>query len=368
MAKALDGSALSGVVVFAGRLASMKRADAYALVERHGGTPRQEVSKRSTVMVVGELGWPLLANGHPSNSLGRAKTLGVPLVSERQFLEWAALSTPADQALDYTVEQVAALSGLPVEIVEQLGVYGLLHARNGRCGFRDLAGARQIAELLRAGVGLSVISASLRDIREWMPGAGPANLRLFPASSDALVIAQLNGFTDKRGQFLMPVEKPRADADRLFAEAQDAEEREAYTVAERLYRRAMKADPGDPTAAFNLANMLRGLGRRVEAEALYRQAVGAEPRLAEGWYNLGDLLDEQGRLPEAIASLERAVAIDPDYADAIFNLALLLQRSQRTIEAGFHWRKYLKLDESSPWAARARKALRYCEMVGRERG
>ncbi len=367
MPEALDGTALKGVVVFSGRLASMKRSDAHALVARLGGTARQEVSRSSTVVVVGELGWPLLGNGRPHSGLTRAKSLGVPLVSERQFLEWAGLAPAEDHALTYSLEKLGALSGLPPEILEKLGLHGLIGVRNGLCSFRDLAAARQIAELLRAGVGLSVISRSLRDIREWLPGAGPANLRLFPASSDAVVIAQLNGFTDQRGQFLMPVERPRADADKLFAEAQEAEEREAFVLAERLYRKAIKADPADATAAFNLANMLRARGRRVEAEALYRAALQSEPRLAEGWYNLADILDEQGRIEEAIEALQRAIAIDTDYADAIFNLALLLQRAARPTEAGFYWRRYLKLDETSPWAARARKALRYCELLSRER-
>lgn len=367
MPEALDGTALKGVVVFSGRLASMKRADANALVKQLGGTPRQEVSRNSTVVVVGELGWPLLGNGRPHNGLTRAKTLGVPLVSERQFLEWAGLASVEDEARTYSLEKVGALAGLPVEVVEQLGLHGLIDVRNRHCGFRDLAAARQIAELLRAGVGLSVISRSLREIREWLPGAGPSNLRSFPASSDAVVVAQLNGFTDKRGQFLMPVERPRADADRLFAEAQAAEERDAFPQAERLYRKAIKADPSDATAAFNLANMLRGLERRVEAEALYRSALQSEPKLAEGWYNLADILDEQGRPDEAIEALQRALAIDGDYADAIFNLALLLQRAARPTEAGFYWRRYLKLDESSAWATRARKALRYCELLSRER-
>jgi tetratricopeptide (TPR) repeat protein len=343
----------------------MKRAEAYALVAERGGKARQDVSKHSTVVVVGELGWPLLANGHPANSLSRARALRVPLVSERRFLEWVGLAPTEEQAHTYSIAQVASLASMPAEIVEELGLYGLISVRDGYCGFRDLAAARQVAELLRAGVGLSVISQSLREIRSWLPTAGPASLRLFPAASDSLVIAQLNGFTDKRGQFLLPVEKPRTDADKLFAEAQLAEEKENFTNAERLYRRAMKADPTDPTAAFNLANMLRGLGRRVEAEALYRTALQADPRLAEAWYNLADVLDEQGRVAEAIEALERAVSIEADYADAIFNLALLLQRSQRTTEAGFYWRRYLALDGQSPWAARARKALRYCELLGR---
>src|SRR5262252_3403763 len=46
---------------------------------------------------------------------------------------------------------------------------------------------------------------------------------------------------------------------------------------------------------FNLGNMLRATGRKVEAEAGLRAATRADPTFAEAWYNLSDLLDEQGR-------------------------------------------------------------------------
>ncbi len=124
----------------------------------------------------------------------------------------------------------------------------------------------------------------------------------------------------------------------------------------------MRIDPGDPTAAFNLGNLLRAVGRKVEAEAAYRAATKADPRFAEAWYNLADLLDDQGRSDKAIDCLERALDADPDYADAIFNLGLLHQRHERHADAAIYWRRYLALDNDSDWAARARRALKYCEM------
>jgi hypothetical protein len=48
--------------------------------------------------VVGELGWPLLDDGSPSNSLAQAKSYGIPVTSERQFLEWVGQGIPDEQA------------------------------------------------------------------------------------------------------------------------------------------------------------------------------------------------------------------------------------------------------------------------------
>ena len=102
----------------------------------------------------------------------------------------------------------------------------------------------------------------------------------------------MNGRTDKTGQFVLHVEKPADNADAVFEEAQAAEERSDIATAERLYRRVMKMDPADPTAPFNLGNVLRSNGRNLEAETAYRAAVGASPNFASAWYNLTDVLDD----------------------------------------------------------------------------
>ena len=340
----------------------MKRAEAFALVRARGGTPREGVTRRTNVLVVGELGWPLIDDGRPSNSLEQAKSYRIPIASERQFLEWLGRSAPEEQTKSYTADQLSALSKVPNEILEQLAMFGLIEPKGGLYGFRDLAAARQIAGLIASGVALSVITRSLHDIRKWLPDAQLSNLRLFPESSDRILIEQIKGRTDQTGQFVMPVDSGGDDADALFAAAQSAEDGGDAVAAERLYRRLIKVDAVDAAARFNLANLLRASGRSVEAEAMYREAVKAAPGFAMAWYNLADVLDENGRSADAIAALEAAIKADPDYADAIFNLALLLQRLERHAEAAARWKRYLKLDADSPWSARAKRALKFCEI------
>jgi tetratricopeptide (TPR) repeat protein len=340
----------------------MKRADAFALVRKHGGKPREGVTKQTDVLVVGELGWPLLDDGRPSNSLAQAKSYRVPIASERQFLEWLGRSIPQQEARTYTADQLASLSKLPMDVIDQLAIFGLVEARAGCFGFRDLAAARQVASLLAAGTALSVITKSLCEIRKWLPDARLSNLRLFPESSDRILIEQMKGRTDKTGQFVLDVEKPPDDAEVVFRDAQSAEESGDAATAEQLYRRAMNMDPADPAAPFNLGNVLRASGRSLEAETAYRAAVKADPLFARAWYNLADLLDGQRRTKEAIACLDRALEADPAYADAMFNMALLLQRIERHADAAGWWRRYLSVDGGSPWAARAKRALKYCEI------
>jgi tetratricopeptide (TPR) repeat protein len=362
MAVELNGSAIKGSVAFTGRLACMTRAEAFEVVRQHGGAPSQAVTKRTNLLIVGELGWPLLDDGRPSNKLNRATTYGIPVVSERRFLECIGKAVPDGLQKTYSGEQLAALSKLSSETIQELVQFGLLDERGGSFGFRDMASARQIAKLLADGVRLSEIVRGVSAIRRWLPEVGLSNVRLRPGPGNALEVEQLGGRTDKHGQFLFAVDGSEQNPDDLFAQAQSAEQSGDIVEAERLYRLLIESDPADASAPFNLGNMLRAKGRNVEAEAAFRLATRTDPTFAQAWYNLGDLLDDQGRTDAAIECLRKALRAAPDYADAMFNLALLLQRKNQHPEAADYWRRYLARDSRSDWATRARRSLKFCEM------
>ena len=357
-----DSSALTTVVSFTGRLACMSRAEAFAVVRQHGGTPNAGVTKRTKVLVVGELGWPLLDDGRPSNKLTQANAYGIPIVSERRFLEWISVAVPNQVHTAYSTEQLAVLSKMSEGMVRELAQLGLLEERDGRFGFRDLASARQIAKLLVDGVKLSEIIRSVNAIKKWMPNAGLANVRLHADALCDIQVEQPGGRTDKHGQFVLSVDQVRDDPDELFDRAHSAEQTGDVAEAERLYGLLMKSDPTDASAPFNLGNMLRAAGRAVEAESALRFATRANPTFAEAWYNLADLLDDQGRSEAAIECLRKALLAAPGYGDAIFNLALLLQRKSKYAEAAEYWRHYLVSDGQSKWASRARRSLKFCEI------
>jgi BRCA1 C Terminus (BRCT) domain len=236
----LDSSALKGSVAFTGRLACMSRAEAFEVVRQYGGTPSQAVTKRTTLLIVGELGWPLLDDGRPSNKLSGATTYGIPVVSERRFLEWIGKAVPDSVQKTYSGEQLAALSKLSGEAIQELTQFGLLDERGGRFGFRDLASARQIAKLLADGVRLSEIVRGVSEIRRWLPEVGLSNVRLRPGPGNTIEVEQPGGRTDKRGQFLFAVDVSEESPDDLFARARSAEEMGDIVEAERLYRLANK--------------------------------------------------------------------------------------------------------------------------------
>jgi tetratricopeptide (TPR) repeat protein len=340
----------------------MTRAEAFEVVRQHGGMPSQTVTRHTKLLVVGELGWPLLDDGRPSNKLSRATAYDIPVVSERRFLEWIGKAVPDSIHKTYSTDQLAALSKLSSDMIREFAQFGLLDERGGRFGFRDVASARQIAKLLGDGVRLSEITRAVSQIRKWLPDVGLANVRLHAGSHYSLEVEQAGGRTDKNGQFVLAVDTSQHNPDDLFEQAQSAEEDGDVAEAERSYRILMKSDPTDASAPFNLGNMLRADGRNVEAEAALRVATRVDPTFADAWYNLGDLLDEQGRCEAAIECLRTTLRVAPDYADAMFNLGLLLQRTNRYAEAADYWRGYLATDCQSEWAKRARRSLKFCEM------
>src|SRR3984957_9264376 len=196
----VDSLALTSAVAFTGRLACMSRAEAFDVVRQRGGTPSPDVTKRTKILVVGELGWPLLDDGRPSNKLNRASEYGIPVVSERRFLEWIGKAVPDDAQKSYSAEQISGLSKMSVDMVRELSRLGLLDDRHGRFGFRDLASARQIAKLLNDGVRLSEIIRAISEIRKWLPDVGFTGLRLQAGVHCDVQVEHCGGRTDKYRQ------------------------------------------------------------------------------------------------------------------------------------------------------------------------
>ena len=93
-------------VAFTGVLASMTHRQASELVEQHGGAAVHHVSQQTTLLVVGEEGWPLEADGQPSVKLLQAQVIqqkGLPLriLSESEWLTALGLESRAAASVVY---------------------------------------------------------------------------------------------------------------------------------------------------------------------------------------------------------------------------------------------------------------------------
>jgi len=158
---------------------------------------------------------------------------------------------------------------------------------------------------------------------------------------------------DKKGE-------PDADVDvsELFARGIALEDDPANQLqAIAIYERVLELDPDHAAAHINLGTLHYNRQDFTAAERHYRNAIEVDPRYALAHFDLGNVLDETGRVAEAIKTYSTALQLAPTYADAHYNLALAYEKLKQPRNALRHWRAYVKLDTTGPWAVHARNQI-----------
>ena len=354
---------LSGkVFVFLGRLGAISRPAVAREVEARGGLVRRGVSRRTTHVVVGHDAFGLLDGERLQKRLQAARRLGAERLSENAFLRMAGL-LDEDDGLNRALPEDALITqaGLDGETAELLALFDIVEPLDARISFRDLVAAKQVRRLLDEGETLAEIVGAATRIRRERGGGHFAQVRLARNLSGRLGLKIGEGFADLDGQMEMGLGgSGNPTADDLFDVAEEAEDLGDWSLAEANYRRCIDLDKTDPTAHFNLANVLREQDRTSEAKLLLQQALAVDPEFAEAHYNLADLFDAGNDLNAVKVHLQQAISVDPEYADALYNLANVYFREGAYGEAMGHWRRYLELDPSSRWGDLAREGLAVC--------
>jgi len=155
-----------------------------------------------------------------------------------------------------------------------------------------------------------------------------------------------------------PEPQPK-DVAEIFARGIALEENprtQAQAIA--VYQKVLEMDPEHAAANINLGTLYYNRQDYALAEKHYRIAIGIDPRYALAYFDLGNVLDETGRVSEAIQAYKTALQLAPTYGDAHYNLALAYEKMKEPRKALTHWRAYVKLDTSGPWAVHARNQVK----------
>jgi len=155
-----------------------------------------------------------------------------------------------------------------------------------------------------------------------------------------------------------PAPEPK-DVAELFARGIALEE-DPGTQSEAMaaYQRVLELDTDHAAAHINLGTLYYNRQDYSLAERHYRRAIAIDQRYALAYFDLGNVLDETGRVTEAIQAYNTALQLAPTYGDAHYNLALAYEKTREPRKALKHWRAYVKLDTSGPWAVHARNQIK----------
>lgn len=381
-------------VAFTGTLASMTHRRASELAESHGGTSSQHISKQTTMLVIGEEGWPLEADGTPSVKLQQANRyreegIAIRIVSESDWLEILGLQDRIEEVRrHYTPAMLSQMVDVPVTVIKSWERCGLIRPvkqvmRLAYFDFREVSSARRLHELLKSGVPRRQITDSLKHLKHWLGGTERplAQLELL-ADDGELVFRDETGPVDpKSGQRLFDFDSP-ADAacdqavPATVALAREESETQARWSPEDWLRLANKhleenrladaveafrlclLDWSDHAEIhFQLADTLFRLDNLDGALERYHMAVELEKNYLEAWTQLGCVYSAREEWGPAMHAFRIALDLHPDYPDAHWHLAQALEGQGNRVAAREHWAAYLKFDERGPWADIAREHL-----------
>jgi tetratricopeptide (TPR) repeat protein len=364
----LDGQ----LVVFTGKLSSLGRRDARALVARLGGATADDVNAKTTMLVIGAEGFGPAPQSFEdardkSNKLRRAEELNalqastVRIVSEEDFCRLAGVPTPDMLKRQYhamrdLLARYRALREDHIRYLVKCGVLRPVLKTNADTffAFPDLATIRQANEGLSQGAGFRGVVRTLMASRH---GQLELDFRLDAAPAKIITLRR----PAAKG---VPPADPSSVAmrDALLAEeyfragsALDDGNEAKLDEAAAAYRKALELDPYLCAALINLANVHYSRDELVEAQALYERAIGLESDFFEAHFNLGNIYHDLARYREAEACYREALRLNPFYADAHFYLAVTFEKMGLSPDARPHWRAYQQLAPQGEWVELAKE-------------
>lgn len=116
-----------------------------------------------------------------------------------------------------------------------------------------------------------------------------------------------------------------------------------HDAAIKEYQEALRIYPDYTEAHINLGNLLVARKQIPEAIQHFREALKIAPDSASAHNNLGNALGREGNLDAAIDSFKEAVRLKPDYIEARFNLANSYLAKLRPAEAEAEFSEILRL-------------------------
>jgi tetratricopeptide (TPR) repeat protein len=360
---------LSGqLVVFAGKLGSLGRKDARALVARLGGATADELSPKTTMLVAGEER-SNAASRDRNQKLQRAAELNadsparIRVLSEAEFCTLAGIPSLDDLKRHHqaTRDLLARYRLLREDHLRYLTKCGVIRpvlrtSADVFYSFADVAAIKQVNDEMADGASFHAVARALvasthgQLAFDFRLDVEPARVLTLPRP-----VARPNIVESSRDEA-----RSAALAEEYFRTGSQLDDGDESTEedAAAAYREALAHNPALVPALINLANIHYNRDELPEAQVLYERAIALESGFFEAHFNLGNIYHDLGRFPEAQASYRQALRLNPLYADAHFYLAVTFEKMGQSREARPHWRSYQNLAPNGEWVELAREFSR----------
>ena len=288
------------IVAFTGTLASMTHREAIRLVEQFGGRATQTVSGTTTMLVIGEEGWPLEPDGGTSQKLQQAMQLiadgsNAQVLAESDWLQLLGLDERREEIRrSHTPAMLSQLLDVPVRIIRRWARLGLIRPVRRVCrlpyfDYREVASARRLAMLLDQGVAADVLERSLTELSKTMAGTDRslAQLNLLVQDDKILMRDDRGVLNPRTGQRLLDFDT--LDGFAVYAPSEDIES---------------SNDPADHDSA--------------DLETISIPFASIRPEIqdrrmadwnAEEWFHEGCRLTEEAALESAINAFRNAMSL-----------------------------------------------------------
>jgi tetratricopeptide (TPR) repeat protein len=355
------------LVVFTGRLSSLARKDACALVARLGGFTADDISAKTTMLVVGDEGFGP-ASREKSLKLRRAEGLNaqpgcrIQILSEADFCRLAGVPTPDAlkrqyQAMRDLLARYRSLREDHLRYLMKCGVIRPVLRTNADLffSFGDVAAIKQVNDEVAQGASFHAAARALVASRH---GQLAFDFRLDVEPARVLALRRPSPPPPRIPAGAAAIDdRDVALAEDYFRQASLLDDGNESTREEAAtaYRNALAIDPYLVAALINLANIHYSRDELAEAQALYERAITLESTFFEAHFNLGNIYHDWGRFSEAQACYRQALRLNPQYADAHFYLAVTFEKMGLSREARLHWRSYQQLAPNGEWVELARE-------------
>jgi tetratricopeptide (TPR) repeat protein len=353
------------LVVFTGKLSSLGRRDAHALVVRLGGETADDVNAKTTMLIVGAEGFGSATETPKSHKLKRAEELsaeGTPIriVPEEEFCRLVGVPTVQTLRQQYhsTRDLLARYRLLREDHLRYLVKCGVIQPvvrtnADTFFAFGDMAIIKQANDDLAGQASFRAVARNLIASRhgqltfDFRLDAAPAKILTLERPADRPPAAP----PDPEGQ----TDTALAEEYFRMGSALDDGDELKLEEAAAAYRKALALDPCLVAGLINLANVHYSRDEVVEAQALYERAIGLEPDFFEAHFNLGNIYHDLGRFAEAQSCYREALRLNPAYADAHFYLAVTFEKMGQSQEARPHWKAYRELAPHGEWVELAKE-------------